>query len=355
MKIISRQWRTGLKIAGLLAALGVASGCEGDKPAQAPTPGADKPAADKPAGEFVPGQQDAPKAVEVKADAFKGAGASLPNPANWDKYALTQDPEYFTKDTLFETIDGASDGYIAFGFAEMARGTYKPAQPTEGVDEINVEIYQFNDELGAFGKFGQERSACAAAEGVGVNWCLRQSDLLFWEGKNLVKVQTFDDSKAAEAAILEIARKVAEAIPGEAQAPKMLERFPAEGKVTGGGGYSPRDLFGFVGLKNAFTHAYQPAGDAYKDSPVTLFAAEVGEADAKALLDSIRKTAEGQKAVQDNGGIKAIEGVGDEAFMYQDSLGTHTFILKGGVVAGGREFKDAEVARALTTALHQSL
>ena len=76
------------------------------------------PEATPPQGDFVPASEkpaEAPaKAGEDKAASFKGAGKFLPQPEALGKsYRLEQGPEYYTKDTLFEVIDGASDSYIA--------------------------------------------------------------------------------------------------------------------------------------------------------------------------------------------------------------------------------------------------
>jgi hypothetical protein len=327
----------------------VALGCE-DKKAPAPQEGQ----APKAAGEFVPGMQE-----EEKADAgdarFEGAGAFLPRGGELDN-KLEQGPEYYTRDTLFEIIDGASEGYIAYGMTQMAKAVYKPTKG-DYQDEINVEIYKYEPALGALGKFAQERSSCE--DGHPDNWCVRQSDLIIWKGPHMAKVQAFDDTPAGAAAILKVARAVEAKLPGEARVPAFLsQHMPAEGRVAGGAGWSPRDEFGFSGIGPVWMQDYKPAGDAYKapEAKVVLFAAEKESPEAaKALFEDIKKRVQALDTVKKSGGVKPLKDAGEEGFWFDDGYGKHTVLRKGAVVAGGRDFQDEATAVGLTGKLASSL
>lgn len=338
----------------LVASLALAAlACE-DKKAPAPQAQDSKPKAG--AGEFVPGAEDTAKKDDGKADVkFEGAGAFLlKNDELGNK--LEQGPEYYTKDTLFEIIDGASEGYIAYGMTQMAKAVYKPTEG-EYKDEINVEIYKYDPALGALGKFAQERSSCE--EGHPAHWCVRQSDLILWKGPHMAKVQAFDDTPAGAAAILKVAKEVEKKLPGEAKVPEFLgKHMPAEGRVEGGAGWSPRDEFGFSGLGPVWMQDYKPAGDAYKapEAKVVLFAAQKESPEAaKALFDDIKKRMEALDNVKKAGGLKPLKDAGEEGFWFDDGYGKHTVLRKGAVVAGGRDFQDEATALDLTSKLAQSL
>jgi hypothetical protein len=328
----------------------VAMGCESDKPAAPPV---------APGGDFVPTEDKKPTADAEKDTAgakaeFKGAGAVLVKPdALGDAYKLEQGPEYYTKDNLFEVIDGGSESYIAYGVTQMAKAVYK-AQGGEYTDEINVEIYEFGPKLAAFGKFALERSGCKASE-TRANWCLRDGDLIFWKGHKLVKVGAFDNTKAALAAIDFFAAKVDAAITDKADLPAFFARFPKENRVAGGGGWSPRDQYGIQGLKNVYLHTYRPPGEKYaaEGSVVTLFAMEPADGEAKALFEKFKSTV--TTAAKDKKSIVSLDGVGEGAFIYSDGYGTHSVILKGKTLAGGRDFQDDETAKSMTTALGGTL
>ncbi len=347
---MSAWFRRGVLV--VLAAVPAMAGCEGDK-SSAPVLEAVAPK-EAGGGEFVPGSAGVAPEPVLKAE-FKGSGKFLPKPEGLKGFTLSQGPDYYTKDTLFEIIDGASAAYLEFGIEEMVKAVYK-ATEGEYKDEVNVEIYRFGADVAAFGKFGREAMECQEREGFGESWCVRQSDLMFWKGSSLVKVQSFDDSKAAEAAITDMARRVEGAMEGKAEAPAVMSRFPAEGRVKGGGGWSPVDPFGFGGLKNLFTHTYKVEG-AGEGELATLFVSEFATAEeASAQLEAIRKTLDGQQAIKDKGGLKALEGLeGASGFVFEDNYGTHTIGLKGSTVAGGRDFKDAAAAGGLTKSLLGSL
>ena len=72
-------------------------------------------------------------------------------------------------------------------------------------------------------------------------------------------------------------------------------------------------------------------------------------------MKTIEETAGSLSAVKASGGIKKLGGVGDQAITYTDDDGTHTFFVKGDVIAGGRDFKDDETAKALTGKLAESI
>lgn len=327
----------------VLALVLVTTGCDSDKPA---TPVA-------PQGDYVPGAgKETPKAGGDKAapkGEFKGTGKFLVAPADLGSdYALEQGPEYYTKDTLFEVIDGASESYIAYGMTEMAKAVYKPTTG-DYKDEVNVEIYNFGPRLGAFGKFALERSGCKPAE-TRANWCARDGDLIFWKGQKLVKIGAFDNTPAALAAIEFFAGKVDKAIADKADLPAFFSKFPDENRIVGGGGWSPRDQYGIKGLNNVYLHTYRPPGEKYKaeGSVVTLFAMEVKEDSAKAMFEKFKATV--TAAAKDKKSVVSLDGVGEGAFIYSDGYGTHSVVFKGKVLAGGRDFQDDETAKGMTTA-----
>ncbi len=337
-------------VAIVVALAVVAVGCESGKTdAPPPAPGGDfVPTEDKMAAD--PGDKE-PAAGKAE---FKGAGAFLvKEDALGEAFALEQGPEYYTKDNLFEVIDGGSESYIAFGVTQMAKAVYK-ARSGDYTDEINVEVYEFGPELSAFGKFALERSGCKESE-TRTNWCLRDGDLIFWKGRKLVKVGAFDNTKAALEAIAFFAEKVDKAIPDAATMPAFFARFPEEHRVPGGGGWSPRDQYGIQGLNNVYLHTYRPPGDKYaaEGSAVTLFAMEPKGGDAKAMFDKFRATV--TAAAKDKKSVVSLDGVGDGAFIYSDGYGTHSVVFKGKVLAGGRDFQDDATAKSMTMALGSKL
>jgi hypothetical protein len=321
--------------------------CEGEK---TPESGGEKAVAKKGGGDFVPGGLDKGAGDAAAKAEFKGVGLLFPRPEELKKYSLSQGPDYYTKDTLFEIIDGASAAYLEYGVTDMVKTVYK-AKEGDYKDEINVEIYKFVKAESAFGKFGRERGECGEKKGLGDNWCVRQSDLIFWKGKHLVKVQAFDDSKAAEAATMEVASKVAAKIKEGAELPGVFAKFPTELRVAGSGGYSTIDPYGLGGLKNLYTMGYRPEGDAYKnpDDFISLYLSEFPNEDAaKTQFEAMKKLLDAQSVVKAKGGVKALDGV-EGAFVYTDKYKTHTFFLKAKVVAGGRDFSDEGTAKKMTS------
>jgi len=330
-----------------LIALLLLAACNGDK--KPPEPAAAG------GGEFVPGAAEPVKAAPAEASTFRGPALGLLKTDEVAGYTLTQGPDYYVKDKLYELMDGASDGYIAYGFSELAKGVYKAAPDKKLGEELTIEVFQFEDRLGALGKFAEERSNCQKMDAHPENFCLRSSDLLFWKGPMMVKVQTFDDTPEAEAAIIQLAQAVDKKLEGDATLPAMHGKFPAEGKLKGSEGYLVRDSFGFAGLKGLHTALYAQ-GEGAEDEAATLFAVDRGTPEeAHKELDAIKALLGADDGIKARGGLQPLAGLGDEAFAYTDAVGTHTFLIKAGVFAGGREFKDMETAKKLTGLLVEKL
>jgi hypothetical protein len=337
---------------GVVLAAGLAVGCED---ASKQGGGGDfKPPveAGKGGGDFKPpvdaggGAADAALPEAVAKAKFEGAGVHLPRHGELG-LTLVQAPEYYTKDNLFEIIDGGSEGYISYGVRQMAKASYK-ANEEKFKDELNVELYEFEPQWSAFGKFGRERSGCEKVEGVGENWCARKSDVILWKGAVMVKVQAYDDSPEAQAALVKVAKAVEAKLPGEATPPPFLGKFPAEGKEAGSGAWSPQAVFGFEGTEEVYMQGYRPAGEAYQgaDGVVTLFVVDKKTPEgAKAVLEGIKTKFAGQEKVKASGGVKALEGVGEAGFWFDDGVGKQVVFVKGSFVGGGRDFKDEAAAK----------
>lgn len=340
---MSTRTRIPTSIAAALLALAALLACNGDKkPEPSPTPGG--------GGEFVPGQTGEP--VKPATDAtFRGPAVGLLKSDEVAGYSLTQGPDYYVKDKLYELMDGASDGYIAYGFVELAKGVYKASADKKLAEELTIEVFQFEDRLGALGKFAEERSNCQKMDAHPTNFCLRSSDLLFWKGPYMIKVQTFDDTPEAETAIVELAAAVDKKIEGDATLPPLHARLPADGRLKGSEGYLIRDSFGFAGLKGLHTALYAQAEGA-EDEAATLFVVDRGTPEAaRKELEDIKALLSADDGVKAKGGLQPLTGLGDDGFLYDDAVGAHTFVVKGGLFAGGREFKDKETATRLTTLL----
>jgi len=72
--------------------------------------------------------------------------------------------QHFTKDNLYEKINGAADQFFQFGFVQMH---YVSLKKTGGESEVSIELYDMGNLENALGIFGAQRDASVAVTSAG--------------------------------------------------------------------------------------------------------------------------------------------------------------------------------------------
>ena len=194
----------------ILVAFALAAACKSTPPTEEGADFLSEPAAPKDTGPVV----------------FRGAGEHLPRGDEVAGWKRKEGPSYFDTGTLYEVINGASAGYLAHGFKEMAKIDYRP-DGIEFKEDIVVESYRMTSPLAAYGKFSEERASCDAQPSASdVPGCSRGSDHIFFTGSFFVRVTTYDDSPAAVTQLTRFATVLAKKIPGKISIPVGATRLP---------------------------------------------------------------------------------------------------------------------------------
>lgn len=214
---------------------------------------------------------------------------------------------------LFQAIDGAGEKYMAYGFRQMARTDYR--RPGSEL-VVTAEVYDMGSALGAFGQYsmmlsdGRDPSTLESqAQNIGAGGFLGTSQLVFWRGRYLVQLNLADDAgeqdeaalrSTAREALVPLATRIAQSLPGETTAPAAPPGFPSDEGVWGGVTYLANNALGVDNTGPAWVgHSRNAAGRRYR---VALFVRE-GVAQARALVTTLRG----------NLGA-AVPSLGDEAF-----------------------------------------
>ena len=101
-------------------------------------------------------------------------------------WALRDAPETFTRETLFEHIDGQADLFLQYGFEKSVFAIYRNVNSSD--DKIDVDIYDMGNSLQAFGVFSRFRQEESPA-GIGLDSYLEDRYALFYKGKYFVVLQ----------------------------------------------------------------------------------------------------------------------------------------------------------------------
>lgn len=264
---------------------------------------------------------------------FKGSGKSLPRDGEIKGWRLKEGPAYYDSSTLFEVINGAASGYLAYGFVSLAKADYRPDGITYAED-IVVEIYRMKTALAAFGKYSEERSSCDKPSDDPRPGCSRGSDRIFHKGEHFVRVVTYDDSPSAVEELGRVASAVAAKMTGKSEPPAAALQLPSEGQKANSVVYKPRNMLGIDALGNGFQADYVEAEDEY-----SLFVKPI----AGGVEKSIEAFAKLRRALNQPGlakeGVKPlpIAGLGDEATALQTNYGWILCLRSGSTILGAVE------------------
>jgi hypothetical protein len=246
---------------------------------------------------------------------------------------FTQEGEvrHFDTETLFEYMNGNSEGYFLYGFESMEGITC-----AKGEVKLIFDVSTFVDFESAYGMFtgNADPRAPILALGAGAQVTPRKAVLV--KDRYYVEIAAepdADHSEVLQAAITRFETQIA----GRTERPPELGWFPAEGIQPGFPRLAPQSVLGLRLLKRGYLAQYAN-GKAFVVS-------EASPADAASLMKKLRERFPPSSEAK----------IGEEAFIASDRyLGNLCFFRKGNRVAGWANVKDAD-AGVLAAALASRL
>lgn len=188
---------------------------------------------------------------------YKGQQASALTgylPANIDGLSRDGQPRVFTKDNLFELVNGHAEFFISAGFKQSAVAGYKIAGVDGGMPVINIDVYDMGTPENAFGVMTEE-GAQAEAFDVGFMGVKTGESVMFIKGPYYVKVTAFangvDNLPACASAVDKAMAGVASTLP-------QFDRLPDKGAI--GKNYVRKDYLGMEFFAGVFEKKYNRGG-----------------------------------------------------------------------------------------------
>lgn len=128
----------------------------------------------------------------------------------------------YTKETLFDLMDGGSDAYFVYGFEKAAVQRFNGAA---GID-LMVSLFQVDAPDSAYGLFSANRDAQVAAVGnAGSTSAGRR--LSFWQERYFVQITAL--KPVAPEDLLNVGKAIAAALPKGGETPALVTKLPPEG------------------------------------------------------------------------------------------------------------------------------
>ncbi len=143
----------------------------------------------------------------------------LPEAAELAGAERSEATEFYSPTNLYEYIDGAAEGYLAYDFVALAHQMYK-----KGAAEITLDVFDMGTDENAYGVYASERNPQSRFLPIGSEGYSGGMVLNFLQGPYYVKLLAFDEPSGA--ALESFARAVAARIGGERTLPPALALFP---------------------------------------------------------------------------------------------------------------------------------
>jgi hypothetical protein len=141
-------------------------------------------------------------------------------------WTTSQAVQLYTRDTIFQLVDGQADFYFAYGFQQVAVQRYQ-----NGDGRIDAEVWQLATPGDAYGLFTSVASAAPAEIGNEGNLETGRG-VFFWQDRYAIHVsarQQVDDNL-----LLSFAKVISQALPRGGVRPALISRLPRDGLVDRG-------------------------------------------------------------------------------------------------------------------------
>jgi hypothetical protein len=140
---------------------------------------------------------------------------------------LSEADHVYNARTIFDYIDGAGEVYRSYNMKLLvSRRFHKDGRP-----DIVVDLFDMGSSDDAFGAFTHDLDGEDAAVGQGSTY--KAGLLSFWKDRYFGSVSVEEETPDGKAAVLDLGRRIAAAIPKEGSKPKLLSYLPAAGLEAG--------------------------------------------------------------------------------------------------------------------------
>jgi len=242
--------------------------------------------------------------VQGKKDLIKEklkSGPIMPEPELTINWRLDKQVATYTKDNLFEYIDGEAELFFPYGFQKVLVGNY--IYQLDPQQTITVDIYEMGSRLDAFGVYSKFRSPYVNFVHFGCEGFIDENILRLYKDKYFVNITAVADAMLVPKNISMAGQIIDELIPGEKTHPNELKLIQTDSLISKTETY---DVEGFLGYK--FFHNAISAKFKYPDEEIRGFVIiRDSEADASIALKNYKdfliketKVTEPFKVLNDN-------------------------------------------------------
>jgi len=152
--------------------------------------------------------------------------------------------DLYTKDTLFERINGESELYFPYGFEALASARYANKESPQVA--VEADVYRMGSLLDAFGIYANYRKADNGVVNIGAEGFVSPTQLLFYQDRYFVRLQASGTLNVNQEVLLSCARAISQNLPRNVNQPKELESFVIPAVKQRSERYISQSLLGYA-------------------------------------------------------------------------------------------------------------
>ena len=170
-------------------------------------------------------------------------------------WTLLCDSTVYTRETLWEYIDGAADLFVSYGFQDLHIAYYRSSPDVE----IRVESYRHGSSENAYGIYSQERSPDNPAAAYGAEGYADEGLLNFVAGPWYMKLSSNQSGDQVRRGLGQVAGAIDSTLAQPHRLPVGFDLLPSRNRTPRSEQYIARDYLGYKFLTGAYVATYGPA------------------------------------------------------------------------------------------------
>ena len=146
-------------------------------------------------------------------------------PGRIDGWSVSGKDRSYTRDTIFDYMNGGGEMYLAYDFRKLFVREYaKPSAPS-----IVAEVYQMASSEDAFGILTNDTGGKAVKLGQGALYA--EGLLRFWKNDVFVRVHARKETDETRATLLKLGQEIADSVPKDGRLPTVVACLPTDGLI----------------------------------------------------------------------------------------------------------------------------
>jgi hypothetical protein len=177
---------------------------------------------------YMEGQHYDPALIQFQSSESKRDSMALFFPGEIAGFNRAGQIRLFTKENLYEYVNGHAEYFISAGFIGLAVGEYGKAGYEETDPEVVIDVYDMGKSIQAFGVLSDESDGNLSEIRTGLTGFRTPQGISFVKGRYYIRISTFNEKIPLES----LTERIESTIDTESEPFPEVARLPELGKVV---------------------------------------------------------------------------------------------------------------------------